>query len=132
MNYRHAFHAGNHADVIKHALLSTALCLMTAKPKPLTFIDAFAGSGRYDLALDDRAERTGEWRRGIALLAQKTSIPELTPYLDAIRAENEGETDSSSLRFYPGSPRLALRLIRDDDKLLAVERHPAPEECSLF
>lgn len=128
MNYRHAFHAGNHADVVKHALLSTALSLLTAKPKPLTFIDAFSGAGRYDLALDDRAERTGEWRRGVGLLAAGAPIAALAPYLDVVRAENDGGSKDGALRFYPGSPRLAQRMIRPDDKLLAVERHPEEAE----
>ena len=121
MNYRHGFHAGNHADVLKHAVLALCLTAMSRKAKPLVAVDAFGGAGRYDLLLDDRAARTGEWREGVARIwaARATAPTELEPFLELLRAENEG----GELRFYPGSPLVAQRLLGPEDKLLAVELH---------
>ena len=103
MNYRHAFHAGNFADVFKHVVLLALLDALTAKDKPLCYLDTHAGAGVY--ALDEtRAEKTGEWHEGVARALAAKSLPQpLHRYRDAIRAFNPDGT----LRVYPGSPALA-------------------------
>ncbi len=120
MNYRHAFHAGNFADVFKHALLSVLLRHLKTKDKPFFVLDSHAGLGLYDLS-DERSLRTGEWRDGIARLLARSDAPDaLAPYLAAVRGFNEGE----GLRWYPGSPRLIRNFLRGQDRLAAVEMHP--------
>ena len=126
MNYRHAFHAGNFADVLKHATLALALRRLTRKPKPLRVIDTHAGIGMYRLDTGE-ATRTGEWRNGIGRLLGPESDPLppgvaelLAPCLDAVRAANP----TDQLLNYPGSPALALALLRPDDRLVASELHP--------
>ncbi|TWI54190.1 23S rRNA (adenine2030-N6)-methyltransferase [Pseudomonas duriflava] len=120
MNYRHAFHAGNHADVLKHFILSRVLGLLGRKETPLAYLDSHSGLGLYDL-MGDQATRTGEWREGIARLWAAFDVPApLTSYLDIVRDMNpDGE-----LRFYPGSPEVARRLTRPQDRLLFNEWHP--------
>lgn len=125
MNYRHAFHAGNHADVVKHALMHLALDRLLQKPKPITVVDAFAGGGLVDLHLDDRAQRGGEWRQGAARLwpvspEQAGDQPALTSWRAALARRNP----DGALRFMPGSPLQLLDRLRPEDKLLAVEKHP--------
>ncbi len=133
MNYRHAFHAGNHADVLKHSALAMALRRLCAKPKPLTALDFFAGAGRYDLVLDPRAQRTGEWRDGVARVWGAADAPAaLAPYLEAIAAEQpaaDAGRDALGLRRYPGSPALLQRGLRAEDRLVLVERHPEEAEA---
>jgi 23S rRNA (adenine2030-N6)-methyltransferase len=126
MNYRHAFHAGNFADVHKHAVLARILAHLRQKPAAFRVIDSHAGSGRYDL-LADEATRGGEWRDGIGRLWDGTSKAEdaparalLGPYLGAIAACNAG----SDLRTYPGSPLIARHLMRPQDRLIACEIEP--------
>lgn len=123
MNYRHAYHAGNFADVLKHATLAMVIEHLKLKPAPFRVIDTHAGVGVYDL-LSEEATKTGEWHEGIArlLAAPKTDeIAEiLQPYLAAVHAGNVDGT----LRSYPGSPLLARRLIRRDDRIIANELHP--------
>jgi len=120
MNYRHAFHAGNFADVFKHALLSVLLQHLKTKDKPFFVLDSHAGLGLYDLS-DERSLRTGEWRDGIArVLARPDAPAALAPYLAAVRGLN-GE---AGLRWYPGSPRLIRSFLRDQDRLAAIEMHP--------
>ncbi|KQT50775.1 lactate dehydrogenase [Aureimonas sp. Leaf454] len=116
MNYRHAFHAGNFADVHKHALLVTLVEYLKRKDKPFRVIDTHAGRGRYDLASDE-ASRTGEQVDGIArLLASPAArAEELRAYLEVAGAEPG---------FYPGSPLLARALLRRQDRLSAYELHP--------
>lgn len=130
MNYRHAFHAGNFADVLKHAVLTLALKRLTQKAKPLRVIDTHAGIGSYRLD-GPEALRTGEWKGGIArlLAAEDEPLPIaienlLAPYLDAVRAANP----DGRLNVYPGSPDLALRLLRPNDRLIASELHPEDVE----
>jgi 23S rRNA (adenine2030-N6)-methyltransferase len=122
MNYRHAFHAGNFADVVKHAVLARILAHLKEKPAAFRVIDTHAGAGVYDLA-GPEAARTGEWRDGIGKLVAARLPPAvrdlLAPYLDAVAAFN-GDT----LKVYPGSPALAQRWLRPQDRLVACEREP--------
>jgi 23S rRNA (adenine2030-N6)-methyltransferase len=122
MNYRHAYHAGNHADVLKHAVLARLIEHMKKKDKPLRIIDAHAGIGLYDLS-GIEAGKTGEWEGGIGKMAQPFT-PEvealLAPYRGVIAALNP----DGGLRHYPGSPELSLRLMRANDRLIANELHP--------
>ena len=120
MNYRHAFHAGNHADVLKHYVLSRLIALLSRKEAAFAYLDSHAGIGLYDLR-GDQASRTGEWLEGIARLWQATDVPDpLLDYLEVIRAMNpDGE-----LRHYPGSPELARLLTREQDRLHLNEKHP--------
>lgn len=123
MNYRHAYHAGNFADVLKHVTLALVIEHLKQKPTPFRVIDTHAGAGAYDLQ-GEEASKTGEWRDGIArlLAAPKPAEIEaiLQPYLAAVHAGNVG----GNLRTYPGSPLLARRLIRRDDRIIANELHP--------
>lgn len=126
MNYRHAYHAGNFADVIKHIVLSRVIAYMKQKSAPFRVIDTHAGCGRYDLQ-SEASGKTREWEAGIGRLAgpapaklTPATAALLEPYLSAVKDENGGGV----LRRYPGSPRLALRLIRPDDRLVANELHP--------
>src|SRR6516164_1479473 len=106
MNYRHAFHAGNFADVVKHAVLVRILVHLREKPAPFRVIDTHAGAGRYDLAAEE-AQRSGEWREGIDRLVRAPIAARaralLAPYLDAVAACN----GAGRLTAYPGSPALA-------------------------
>ncbi len=122
MNYRHIFHAGNPCDVVKHASLCLLIDALRAKPKPFAVLDTHAGVGLYDLS-DPRALQTHEADAGIKRLvaAKLTPPPEIMPYLDRVRAANEGQ---EGLRFYPGSPLLIRGLLRDHDRLMACELHP--------
>ena len=123
MNYRHAFHAGNFADVLKHAVLVRILLHLRAKPAAFRVIDTHAGAGRYDLG-GPEATRSLEWREGIErLIAAPIGEPArllLASYLDAIAAFNSPGT----LTCYPGSPALARAFLRAQDRLLACELEP--------
>jgi len=130
MNYRHAYHAGNFADVLKHAVLARVLDYLKRKAAPFRVIDTHAGAGRYALTAPE-AGKTGEWQAGIARLIGPDTKPLapgvadlLRPYLDAVRAENAGADAASGLVVYPGSPCIALRLMRAQDVLVANELHP--------
>ncbi len=115
--YRHLFHAGNHADVFKHALLAQLVIALTRKDKPLLYLDTHAGIGLYDLSLA-WAQKNAEFRDGISRVWQRTDAPDaLSPYLDAVRAENAGD----KLRFYPGSPRIVRRCLRPGDRMVLTE-----------
>ena len=118
MNYRHAYHAGNFADVHKHAALTLLLGHLRRKETPFHVLDTHAGIGRYDLE-GIEAGKTGEWEGGIGKLIAR-SDPVLSEYLSLVRNENTG----LSPRFYPGSPLLLRRLIRPIDRLTLVELHP--------
>ncbi len=132
MNYQHAFHAGNFADVHKHAVLARILSYLRGKPAAFRVIDTHAGPGCYDLA-GEEASRSGEWQAGIARLwaaLRHDGHPPagtdgrvadlLAPYLDAVAALNPG----GGLRSYPGSPLLARALLRPQDRLTACELEP--------
>ncbi|HLX16857.1 MAG TPA: 23S rRNA (adenine(2030)-N(6))-methyltransferase RlmJ [Bradyrhizobium sp.] len=123
MNYRHAFHAGGFADVIKHIVLVRILIYLQEKQAAFRVIDSHAGAGIYDLT-GEEASRGGEWRTGIARLMQarfsQTTLPLLTPYLDIVRAFNP----QGSLTTYPGSPLIARALLRPQDRLTACEVEP--------
>jgi 23S rRNA (adenine2030-N6)-methyltransferase len=124
MNYRHGFHAGNFADVFKHAIIGRILVYMTLKDAPLRFIDTHAGAGRYDLDSED-ARRSPEWRDGVARLLKARPQAEiaslLEPYLAVIGPFDEAEGRPLS---YPGSPALAQALLRAQDRLALCEAHP--------
>src|SRR5258708_10501294 len=123
MTYRHAFHAGSFADVIKHIVLARILTYLQDKPAAFRVIDTHAGAGLYDLDSDE-ARRGGEWLTGIARLMQarlsNETIALTKPYLDIVRAYNpKGE-----LKAYPGSPLIARGLMRPQDRLVACELEP--------
>ena len=121
MNYRHAFHAGNFADVVKHIALVAILSHLKKKPVPFVVIDSHAGRGLYDLT-GEEALRTGEAARGIYRLDDLKHGPEaLTTYLDVVRGCGAG--------LYPGSPLIAAKLLRPQDRLLGLEKHPADAEA---
>ena len=117
MNYRHAYHAGSHADVLKHAVLALIIDRLKQKPKPFRVIDAHAGTALYDLA-GCEAGKTREWETGIGKLTVPLA-PEvetlLKPYRDVLAA---------SAPAYPGSPEIAARRMRAGDRLIANELHP--------
>jgi 23S rRNA (adenine2030-N6)-methyltransferase len=137
MNYQHAFHAGNFADVHKHVVLARVLEYLRQKPAAFRVIDTHAGGGRYDL-FGPEAERSQEWRDGIGRIfgvqRQKTHLQKvsqsdnaqgdaqelLAPYLGVIATLNPGD----DLRTYPGSPLIALALMRRQDRLIACELEP--------
>lgn len=120
LSYRHAFHAGSFADVIKHAILVHVLRHVVRKPKPVYVLDTHAGAGSYLLHMP-MAQKTGEYRAGIGrALAAAGPAPELlAPYLELVRSANTG----GELRHYPGSPALARVLLRPEDRLELVELH---------
>jgi 23S rRNA (adenine2030-N6)-methyltransferase len=122
MNYRHAFHAGNFADVFKHVLLARILVYLGLKDAPFRVIDTHAGEGFYDLS-DARAEKTDEWRGGIGRLLEAVPPPEiadlLAPYLATVAPLLGGAPP-----LYPGSPALALKLSRPQDRMIFCDAHP--------
>jgi 23S rRNA (adenine2030-N6)-methyltransferase len=123
MNYRHAFHAGGFVDVVKHLILTRLIVYLKLKPAAFRVIDTHAGVGRYDLG-SEAAQRSPEWREGIARLLAQPLPPEAAglaqPYLEVVRGENPG----SGLKTYPGSPWLVRKLLRPQDRLFAMELHP--------
>ena len=123
MNYRHIYHAGNFADVLKHAVLARLIVYMTQKDKAFRVLDTHAGIGLYDLSSEE-AQKTGEWQDGIGRLLD-ADIPAkakalLAPYLTAVRDLNP----DGGLKLYPGSPKLTRMLMRPQDRLSAMELHP--------
>jgi 23S rRNA (adenine2030-N6)-methyltransferase len=117
MNYRHSFHAGNSADVVKHSLLIALVRALQQKQGALTLIDTHAGCGLYDLG-GEEARRTGEATQGV-LRAFADPNPLLDDYRAAVQAVNAG----GELRFYPGSPRFLAQLLRPQDFLILNEKH---------
>lgn len=126
MNYRHIYHAGNFADVFKHAIVVLIARHLREKDTPFYLLDTHAGIGRYDLR-SEAAQKTGEYRQGIArLLAEPKLPPELADYVALIAALNGTTTLSpDGLRWYPGSPRILRAALRPQDRMAAVELHPA-------
>jgi 23S rRNA (adenine2030-N6)-methyltransferase len=128
MNYRHAFHAGNFADVVKHAVLARIVAYLKEKPAAFRVIDTHAGAGSYDLA-GPEASRTGEWREGIGKLLGAELSPAardlLAPYLEAVAASNPGLAHRDDLKTYPGSPALARHWLRVQDRMIVCEAEPA-------
>ena len=119
LSYRHSYHAGNHADVLKHTVLIHCLDYLNSKDKPYAVVDTHAGAGIYSLEAE-HAERTGEYKNGVGRLWNRKDVPSaLAPYLAAIRELNLGE----KLRRYPGSPWLISHLARDNDRLRFCEMH---------
>ena len=122
MNYRHAFHAGNFADVFKHAVLVRILLHLAGKEAPFRVIDTHSGIGHYDLSRE--GSRTHEWRAGIARLIEHPPAGEagelLAPYLKLVRGLNAG----GEFRHYPGSPAIAQAFCRAQDRMIFCELHP--------
>ena len=116
MNYRHAYHAGNFADVLKHAALVAVLLHLRKKDTPFAVIDTHGGRGLYDLG-GAEARKTAEAADGILRLLQRDALPGvLAPYCDLVRGFGGG--------VYPGSPLIAAKLLRRKDRLVAIENHP--------
>ncbi|MBD9360057.1 23S rRNA (adenine(2030)-N(6))-methyltransferase RlmJ [Methylomonas fluvii] len=125
LSYRHGFHAGNFADVLKHSLLTLAISALKQKDKPFVYIDTHAGAGKYSFK-SEFAQKTGEYQQGIAKLwDSQDPPPELKDYLSAVRAENTGR----QLVRYPGSPQLVKRLVRAQDRLVLSELHSSDVEA---
>lgn len=123
MNYRHVYHAGNFADVLKHVVVTRIVEYMKRKDGAFRVIDTHAGTGFYDLSSQE-AQKTGEWRDGIGRVLH-ADLPEdaaslLDPYLDVVARFNAGRP----FRFYPGSPTIVRELLRGQDRLTAIELHP--------
>lgn len=120
LSYRHAFHAGNQGDVLKHAVLCRVLNYLVGKDKPLLYLDTHAGAGQYVLR-GKAALRTGEAEAGIGRLWRSSAPPPLlAPYLEQVRAMNP----NGRLLRYPGSPLLAARILRPGDRGVVHESHP--------
>ena len=126
LSYRHAFHAGNHADVLKHYVFSLVLAYMNQKPKPYWVIDTHAGAGMYALK-SEFAQKNAEFENGIARLFAAKHLPDsLNDFVKLIKSFNENKP----LNFYPGSPKIAESFLRQDDKLRLFELHPS--DCKLL
>ena len=123
LSYRHAFHAGNFADVLKHSVLSLVLDYMTRKEKGFCYIDSHSGAGMYQLK-DEYAQKTGEYKDGIAKIINDDEAPEaLEPYLSLIKTLNLDPSDGD-LEIYPGSPGVAKAFVRRQDSSHLFELHP--------
>lgn len=123
-SYRHGFHAGNHADVLKHIVLVQILTYLAGKDKPFWVIDTHAGAGSY--ALDSGyAAKSAEFETGIARLWQRTDLPPpIMQYLEQVRLLNP----DGPLRHYPGSPQIAVQMMRQEDRLRLFEMHPTESQ----
>jgi len=121
LSYRHSFHAGNHADVVKHIVQSLILNALQQKDKPFVYHDTHSGVGRYDLT-HEWSEKTGEYKQGIARIWQQDNVPaDIQSYLEAIKVLNP----NGELRYYPGSPRVARAHLRPQDRMVLTELHPS-------
>lgn len=131
MNYRHAYHAGNFADVVKHTVLLAVLERLQRKDKGLLYLDTHAGRGDYDLGLAMhglRLERAPEWPDGIGRIEAAAAPPlPVANFLQAVTQYRESLRDSDGRR-YPGSPRLVAAALRPQDRMLLAEKHPAEAE----
>ncbi|MDG2917572.1 23S rRNA (adenine(2030)-N(6))-methyltransferase RlmJ [Bisgaard Taxon 10/6] len=122
LSYRHSFHAGNHADVLKHIVLILIIENLQLKEKGFYYLDTHAGVGRYRL-FGDEAEKTAEFEEGIARLWERDDLPpEVKRYVDQIKRLNYG---GKALRYYAGSPLIAAQLLRPQDRALLTELHPS-------
>lgn len=123
MNYRHVYHVGNIGDVLKHAVLARLILYFQKKDKAFRLIDTHAGIGRYDLGSEE-AQKTGEWTQGIGKILEadlsERAQELLAPWLDVVKAENP----NGGLTHYPGSPLLARKMLRKQDRLTVTELHP--------
>ncbi len=134
MNYRHAFHAGNPGDVLKHLVLILLLDHLRKKPSPFAYVETHAGRGLYDLAADS-ASRTAEHEAGIGRLwGREPDSPALARYLEIVADfnQNSGAQANSGLgklRHYPGSPAIAQALLRDEDRMILCELHPEEHQA---
>ncbi|HEY5078387.1 MAG TPA: 23S rRNA (adenine(2030)-N(6))-methyltransferase RlmJ [Opitutaceae bacterium] len=133
VNYRHAYHAGNHADVFKHALLVRLVRSLQKKEAPFLFVDTHAGRGRYDLSLaaeGDSRSRAPEWPDGIGRLWDRSDAPAaVLDYLKVVRGFDRAQGNlAGAPRYYPGSPRLVREIGRPADRLELWEKHP--DECA--
>lgn len=125
LSYRHAFHAGNHADVLKHYVLTLVLAYMKQKEKSFWYIDTHAGAGLYSLT-EGYATQNAEFEQGIAKLMKAENLPKpLADFVTCIKHHNP-----SGLKFYPGSPIIAQDFLRADDKMRLFELHP--NDCKLL
>ncbi|MDO9430023.1 MAG: 23S rRNA (adenine(2030)-N(6))-methyltransferase RlmJ [Phenylobacterium sp.] len=125
MNYRHAFHAGNFADLVKHAALLDLLATMQAQPGPLNVIDTHAGRGLYDLS-GDEAQRSGEGEAGIGQLMKADDLPGA---FQPLRAAVSDLNDGGATRYYPGSPLLVAGALRAGDSYLGCELRPEEHDA---
>lgn len=118
MNYRHSFHAGNSADVVKHSLLITLVRALQQKPGALTLLDTHSGCGLYDLN-DESSQRTGEALQGVV-----RALADTNPLLDDYRGAVEAVNSEGRKNLYPGSPQVLAQLLRPHDVLILNEKHP--------
>jgi 23S rRNA (adenine2030-N6)-methyltransferase len=124
LSYRHAFHAGNHADVLKHCIEVQLLRYLAQKDKPFWYIDTHAGAGCYSLD-SGYAAQNAEYRSGIALLWERDDLPAtLADYVELVKRFNP----DGQMKLYPGSPLLALQLLREQDRMRLFELHPSDSE----
>jgi 23S rRNA (adenine2030-N6)-methyltransferase len=120
LSYRHSYHAGNHADVLKHIVLTLCINALKEKEKPFLYLDTHSGAGRY-LLQSEHAEKTGEFLSGVNLIWQQSEIPELlNTYLSVLKRYNPFD----DLKYYLGSPLIAKQLLREQDKINLTELHP--------
>ena len=123
MNYRHAYHAGNFADVFKHIVLTMLVEKLQEKEKPFCVLDSHAGTGLYSFNSTE-AQKTLEYESGVTqLFAQKNLDPLFKPYMDLVRSFNTHSADGLPIIHYPGSPLIIQRYLREQDRLLANELH---------
>ncbi len=126
LSYRHIYHAGNFADVFKHVVLTQLLRMLQRKTTPMCYLDTHGGAGRYDL-MAAPATRNAEYTTGILRLWSAPEVPDMiADYLSVVRACNPDSVpdDSSTLQYYPGSPRIARTLLRPQDRMIVCELHP--------
>ncbi|EAT13966.1 23S rRNA (adenine(2030)-N(6))-methyltransferase RlmJ [Bermanella marisrubri] len=123
LSYRHAFHAGNHADVLKHSVLVAIAKYFHKKQSAYTYIDTHSGAGVYKLS-DDLANKTQEYKTGIARLYPNSDLALISPYLEQVRVLNAAQGEEKNLQFYPGSPWFMTELLREQDQAHLFELHP--------
>lgn len=126
MNYNHSFHAGSFCDVLKHSVLIVLIEALLRKPNPFCYIDTHAGPGYYDL-FSEEAQKTKEFELGVGRLLQEKNLPlTLQTYLSCIQDTNNrlAHATFSSLRYYPGSPKIVHSFLRKSDRMILSELHP--------